>query len=199
MADFRKAHKFTEKWEGGYVDHANDPGGATKYGVSLRWLKSIGYDVNNDGDINQQDIRCLTPQIAENLFKKHFWTRSRLDELPQVIATVVYDANVNMGIKQSVKLLQRACNSFLGGYLAVDGAMGPKTQARVQDICVGGLAESLLCRKTIEARKEYYLQLASKPPFKNSQGKTVDYRPFLKGWLNRISALWQHINQGANA
>lgn len=192
MADFRQAHKFTQRWEGGYSDHANDPGGATNYGVSLRWLKDIGCDVNNDGDINQQDIRCLTSEIAADLFKQHFWTRSGLDIYPQAIATVVYDANVNMGIKQSVKLLQRACNTFTGQRLVVDGIAGPKTEARVQAVFAG--AGMLLCQKVLDRRKEYYLQLASKPPYQNKQGQTVDYRPFIKGWLGRIAALWDFIS-----
>lgn len=194
MADFTKAHEFTLRWEGGYVNHANDPGGATNYGVSLRWLKNIGYDVNNDGDINQQDIRCLTEAIAKKLFIRHFWVVSKLSELPQAIATAVYDANVNMGVKQSVKLLQRACNTFIGVRLLVDGSLGPKTLARAQEICNGG-AEMSLCKKTVDGRKEYYLQLASKAPYKNKQGQTVNYRPFLKGWLNRISALWDFIQE----
>ena len=42
MADFLKAHAFTARWEGRLVDHPSDPGGITNYGVSLRWLRSLG-------------------------------------------------------------------------------------------------------------------------------------------------------------
>ena len=54
MANFNKAHKFVAKWEGGYVNDPDDPGGATNYGVSLRWLKSLGLDqgdIDHDGDL----------------------------------------------------------------------------------------------------------------------------------------------------
>ena len=48
MGNFEKAHEFTSRWEGGYVNHAADPGGATNFGISLRFLKSQGLDI---GDI----------------------------------------------------------------------------------------------------------------------------------------------------
>ena len=54
---FGLAHAFTAKWEGGFVNHPNDPCGATNYGVSLRWLKDDGIDVNGDSRIDLADIR----------------------------------------------------------------------------------------------------------------------------------------------
>lgn len=194
MSSFSQAHKFTSLWEGGFVDHASDPGGATNYGVSLRWLKEIGFDVNGDGDIDQNDIRALTPEAAQRLFLTHFWNASNLSVLPQRIATAVYDANVNMGIRQSIIFLQSACNTFVGPRLLVDGIPGSRTAARVNDICRAG-SELKLCQKTLEFRKEYYLRLSSREPYKNKAGKTIHYRPFLQGWLNRISALWDYITR----
>ena len=72
MSNFEFAHKFTSKWEGGFVDHKNDPGGATNYGVSLRWLKNEGIDIDGDGKIDINDIKALTPSKAAELFKKEF-------------------------------------------------------------------------------------------------------------------------------
>ena len=38
---FDTAHAFTARWEGGLTDHPADPGGLTKYGVSLRWVQDL--------------------------------------------------------------------------------------------------------------------------------------------------------------
>ena len=38
---FEAAHAHVAKWEGGYFDHPNDPGGVTMYGVSLMFLKGL--------------------------------------------------------------------------------------------------------------------------------------------------------------
>ena len=38
---FEAAHAHVAKWEGGYFDHPNDPGGVTMYGVSLMFLLSL--------------------------------------------------------------------------------------------------------------------------------------------------------------
>ena len=40
---FDRAHDFVAKWEGGFVNHKNDPGGATNMGITrktlARWRK----------------------------------------------------------------------------------------------------------------------------------------------------------------
>ena len=38
---FERAHAFTARWEGGLVDHPDDPGGITNHGVSFRWVKDL--------------------------------------------------------------------------------------------------------------------------------------------------------------
>lgn len=38
---FEAAHAHVAKWEGGYFDHPDDPGGVTMYGVSLMFLKEL--------------------------------------------------------------------------------------------------------------------------------------------------------------
>ena len=40
MAEFGKAFAKIIELEGGFVDHPDDPGGATNLGISLRFLKA---------------------------------------------------------------------------------------------------------------------------------------------------------------
>ncbi len=64
MSNFEKAVEKVLEHEGGYVDHKNDPGGATNYGISLRFVKQstgIDLDVDGDGDIDADDIKAMTP------------------------------------------------------------------------------------------------------------------------------------------
>ena len=179
---FDRANAFTAKWEGGYVNHPNDPGGATNHGVSLRWLKDEGIDVTGDGVIDINDIRALTVSKAAGLFLRGFWQPLRLDTFPPLTATVTYDAAVNTGRGQAAKFLQRACNTFPGGEISVDGAIGPRTRARVLALDEQDFALAIKC---VEFREAFHNQLANNSPYPDGR----DYRDFLRGWLNRTAAL----------
>lgn len=179
-ANFDMAQKFVAKWEGGYIFHPNDPGGATNYGVSLRWLRELGLedgDVDGDGDIDVDDIKSLTPEKAAALFKKHFWHPYHCEELPELTACIYYDTMVNTGPKQAAKIMQRGYNACKPSTsLSVDGIAGPLTRASMQAM----KDSSVFLVSCIDARDNFYRGLVtSKPKFKS----------FLKGWLNRTTDL----------
>lgn len=121
---FSAAHKFTARWEGGFSDNPRDPGGVTNHGVSMRWLKALGRDMNGDGMVDRRDIIDLKAAQATALFREHFWAAQKLNELPALVAVCQYDASVNMGLFQAARVLQRACNSQPGPPLVVDGGSG---------------------------------------------------------------------------
>ena len=64
--NFVIANEFTKKWEKGYVNHPKDPGGITYNGVSLRFIKSAGIDVNGDGipDVRVGPFGTVRPDIG---------------------------------------------------------------------------------------------------------------------------------------
>jgi lysozyme family protein len=187
---FDRAHVFTAKWEGGFINHPNDPGGATNFGVSLRWLKDEGIDTNGDGVINIEDIRALTPGIAASLFKKHFWDLMKLEDLPPLTAIAVYDAAVNTGRGQATKFLQRACNALPGDRLVDDGALGPLTRARVSALVGRTTTDLLLALSCLGMREVFHNMLAANSPYPDGR----DYRPFRRGWLNRTADLCEYVN-----
>lgn len=46
--------------EGGYVNDPDDPGGATKYGVTIHTMRRLGLDLDGDGQRHRQ--RCAAPK-----------------------------------------------------------------------------------------------------------------------------------------
>ena len=183
-SSFNTAHSFTAKWEGGLTDHPADPGGLTNYGVSLRWLRSLGQDsgdIDGSGDIDANDIRALTPAQAAALFCDKFWRPNRLDSLPGVIAVAVYDFMVNAGPGQAIRELQRACNMLVtqGLPLVVDGVLGPKTRT-----LVGNCASASLFAAYQERRTRFYTELSRSKP---------ELAVFLRGWLKRTQDLGSYV------
>jgi hypothetical protein len=94
---FDLAQAFTEPAEGGLVDHPKDPGGLTNLGVSLRFLKDEGIDIDGDGVISRADIYTMTPEKAKTVFSRAFWDKLQLDLLKPRTAIAVYDSAVNTG------------------------------------------------------------------------------------------------------
>lgn len=192
--NFCIANTFTQKWEKGYVNHPKDPGGATYNGVSLRFLKQTGIDVNGDGHIDAKDIlhlyRNKDQATVDKIFFNAFWRDPNLDRYKALpIQTVLYDCNVNTGRTQSVRSLQRACNFVAGNAaLKVDGSAGPKTLALVLELVDANKAFAV-AHAFLEARMDFHNMLANKSPYPDGR----DYRPFIKGWRNRVDDLKRYV------
>jgi lysozyme family protein len=103
--------------EGGYSNDRNDPGGATMWGIT--WRDYNAYRALRR--LPTQDVRKMTREERDEIYKKKYWTGSRCDELPPGIDYVVFDCSVNSGCSQSIKFLQRALK------VAADGHIGDHT------------------------------------------------------------------------
>lgn len=121
--EFTRAHAFVAKWEGGFVDNPHDPGGATKWGITIRTLISKGLDLNNDGVINRRDILDMTPEQALDIYWQDYWVASACPRLPAPLALMHYDCAVNQGVGRAARVLQATVG------VKVDGIIGPKTLA----------------------------------------------------------------------
>lgn len=191
MADnFTIAHKFTAKWEGGESDHPDDGGGLTKYGVSLKFLGGLSGTQSNRDVLERMGIRLpitrqviydLTRDQAASLFRWQFWDKLRLGLIPLRPAVVLYDAAVNSGPAQSVKLAQRGYNRCVayGQPLVVDGIMGPATRAAMQ------LADTDKCLSAmLDAREAFFQTIVANNP---------SQQVFLRGWINRVDDLRRYV------
>lgn len=130
--NFEKAFEILLKHEGGFVNHAADPGGATRYGITEAVARKSGY---------AGDMKDLPVSIAKHIYKNLYWDTIRADELPGQIRYLVFDAAVNSGAAQSIKWLQRSIGA------EDDGKLGPITMRMVQDCNPDKLARVLLATR----------------------------------------------------
>lgn len=129
-AAFDRALAFVLQHEGGdtITDDPADPGGLTKWGISLRSYPGL-------------DIRALTRDQAADIYCADYWHAGSCDALPPGVAVMHMDACVNQGVKAAAKLLQLAAG------VTADGAIGPKTLAAVQRMDAAALLTEYAARR----------------------------------------------------
>ena len=160
QSNFENCLKLMLEHEGGYVNHPQDPGGMTNLGVTKRvWEEWTGHEVD------EKQMRALTPELVAPLYKRKYWDAIRGDELVSGVDYAVFDVAVNSGAGRAIKFLQ----SCVG--VDADGGFGPRTLAAVK------VAEQdsqrlieLYCAKRLE-----FLQTL----------KT--FETFGKGWSRRVA------------
>jgi lysozyme family protein len=165
--------------EGGYVNDPDDPGGATKYGVTLGTMQRIGLDLDGNGRINEADVKRLTRDKARDIFVEHYFKGPRIDELPPVLQASVFDMYVNTGAN-AVRILQRLLND-MGQRIAIDGAVGPQTIEAA--FIAQSLAPNYLADAYGIARRNYYYALADRRPGSRKYAKRRDGGK--GGWITR--------------
>lgn len=164
MADYRKLKPFILRWEGGYVNDKDDLGGATNKGVTLATFRSV-----YGQDKTANDLRNMTDQQWETIFKKHFWDKWRADEITdQSVANILVDwlwASGSYGIKIPQRVLG----------VAVDGIVGAKTIA-----AVNAKDGKSFFKEIRQERIDFIDRICTSRP---------QNKKFRKGWLNRIDSL----------
>lgn len=198
---FSRAHAKVAEIEGGFVNDPKDRGGATKYGVSLRFLVHEGmidtdadgvgdFDLDMDGDIDVEDIKRLQPIDAKILFRRCFWDAMNCESWPAPIGEAMFDQGVNGGLFAAKKMLQQAINATLvrrKGYVGlpdpikVDGVLGDKTRAAFLAVLrLAGAGMPRLIEDYREAAKARYLAIIDRDP---------SQKRFIVGWISRANAL----------
>lgn len=167
MSTFDIAFKEVLKFEDGYVNHMNDRGGETKYGISKKSYPML-------------DIKALTVADAKDIYYKDFWN-SKFLELSLIddekIAIELFDTAVNMGQKTASKFLQEALNLM------------NRNQQDWNDLVIDGLCGKNTLMAYKKARKDVLLKVLNGLQFcryKAIVEKDATQENNFNGWMKRI-------------
>lgn len=176
MADSRQLSKFVLSFESSkYTNRKSDRGGATKYGITLATWKKVGYDKNGDRAITAEDIKLLTEDDYNRVFKLNYWDACWGDHIKnQSVANLLIDFAYNSGVSRAIRHVQ----SLVGA--KQDGIMGPATLSAINNFKQG---QWVLFDKLKVDRIEYLHEIVKNDPKQD---------PNLPGWLRRN----KHIEYG---
>lgn len=175
IATFEKCIPVIVKHEGGsaYTNHPSDPGGSTKYGISLLFLSKLSLlegDIDHDGDIDADDIKKLTEPEADALYLKYFWNPLGIDNIKnELLILHIFDHGVNAGVRTAIKLLQQLVRAN------PDGHIGSITESAISIYS----ASHNIVGDYANARKRYYDSIIEKNP---------KLSVFKNGWYNRVDS-----------
>lgn len=174
MASFAQFLPTLLRFEGGYVNDPDDPGGATNKGITLATFRSAGPGLGF-ADTSLDALKRLSDADAGRLYKPLYWDKLRGDDIVlQPLAELLVDFHVNAG-GNAIRELQRELNAHgVQPPLATDGSCGSATLAALL------AADPLpLYRGVRQRRIDYYQRLVAARPA---------LAKFLQGWLNRVAA-----------
>ena len=147
--------------EGGYVNLAADPGGATAFGISHR-------------DYPNLDIRNLTRDGAIAIYFRDFWRTGRYADLPEAIAVKLFDLSINMGPSHATRCLQRALRACSFPTVE-DGDLGDAT------VVAATRANGSALLAALKSEAAGYYRAIAGVARSGADGKA----DFLEGWLRR--------------
>jgi lysozyme family protein len=183
-----KAFAFAQRWEGGYVNHPNDRGGATNLGVTQRV-----YDhYRRDSGQPQQSVRYITKEEAHTVYVQGYWNQVKGNQLPPLTAISLADFAYNSGPANAIHEMKR--------FLCENGYDIPMT-GEDRDV-----KNEKLDAKTIAAIQNYTSKYSDESLAQgiNSERREfvngiVKHRPsqsvFLDGWNNRINSLEGYVHK----
>lgn len=90
------------KHEGGYSNHPSDPGGPTKYGITIH-----DYRKYVKPGATASDVKAMTLDEAKGIYRAKYWDVQRCDDLPSGVDYAIFDYGVNSGVGRSGKVLRR--------------------------------------------------------------------------------------------
>ena len=174
---FLLAHERTIQLEGGYSNHADDLGGATRWGITEAVARRWGYE---------GEMVALPDSTALRIAEVWYWQALRLDEVDALyseLAWVLYDVGFNTGTSRAGVWLQRCLNvnnaqGTRYADVAVDGVVGDGTLRalrRYADLR-GGRGEAVLITCVRGLQVAHYVSISEARPPNES---------FAYGWLRR--------------
>ena len=168
---FEYCKRFILRWEGGFVNHPKDPGGATNKGITISTYRHY---FGNGKSV--EDLKHISDDEWNYIFSRGYYSPLKADLIKnKSIALLCVDMCWGSGAKTAIKKIQRClgCDA--------DGIVGPKTLA-----ALNGENSKIIFQRLWTMRKNWFYSIV-----KNRPSSAV----FLKGWLNRLNSI-KYIEDG---
>lgn len=160
QSNFPAALVHVLKYEGGFVNHPLDPGGATNLGITKATLER-----HRGTRVTVADVKALTLEEAALIYRRFYWEPAACDRLQPGLDVAVFDAAVNQGVGRASRLLNRA--------------MGLPASPRISEATLSAAA-----RRNAEATLIEFMALRMR-----AYGSlTRLFRTFGLGWSRRLIA-----------
>ena len=174
----------TIKMEGDYVNNPDDPGGATRYGVTERTARRNGY---------KGDMRDLPMDFARAVYVEEYVIDPKfhlVNNIYHKVAEELIDTGINTGPGVPSKWLQRILNALnkkgsVYRDIATDGIIGNGTISALEAYRSyrSSKGEIVLLKYLDALQGEYYISLAEKDD---------RYETFAFGWAHRLENVERH-------
>lgn len=151
--------------EGGYVNHPNDHGGPTNWGITQATLAAW-----RKQPVTAFQVQTLSQTEARHIYRDQYF-RGLEDVTNPEVLEFLFDYAMNSGTRRAVKALQ----TVLG--VTADGEFGPISKAALAKVDQATLYWPLVCE-----RLDNFMRIAARDP-----SQVV----FLEGWANRVREFWK--------
>jgi len=150
------------KHEGGFVDHPEDPGGATNKGITKKT-----YDNYMRKEMTVDELKSIPDDHVNGIYSKMYWSPVKGNDLPHGVDLSAFDWAVNSGPRRACKEIQK----IIG--VQADGVIGPITLESIKHYSPISLLKELS-----EERESFYRGLPT-------------FETFGRGWLRRNEETYQ--------
>ena len=169
---FDKIFEYILMVEGGYSNDKADKGGKTKYGIIEVEARKYGY---------KGDMKDLTKEIAEDIYKNKYYLANNLDKIKDKrVALSIADWTINSG-NWGTKKAQQTVNILKGEILVVDGVLGEKSIEAINSI-----RPEMFLNQYHVLQRRFYQAIVD---------HNASQKVFLKGWLNRVVRKEEYIKE----
>lgn len=157
--------------EKGFVNHPNDRGGPTNFGITQKV-----YETFKGRSVSLVEMMNMPKADAIAIYKKNYWDKIGGDKIKLYsVAYAIFDQAVNRGVSAAIKQAQK-----IAGVLP-DGLAGPTTLNAINAIFEGDFL-----KKYFDESLRAYESIVNNDPTQKT---------FLNGWRNRVSHLIDYTSK----
>lgn len=165
---FLRIYEIVMRYEGGYVNHPNDPGGETYKGISRR------NHPNWEGWMFLDTKRSVPDDLVQSFYYYKFWLPLRCDDMPSPVGEYLFDFAINAGITQAAILIQSAVG------VATDSIIGKITLDAIRRSDI-----KMLMYKLLERRIDFYVTITIR--------NRKQFDVFFLGWIRRTIEVFRAL------